>query len=73
MIGIVGAANATLTFMLGGSEEAVQRCKPVLSTMGKNLVHCGDTGSGQIAKICNNMLLGISMVGVSEAMNLGIK
>ncbi|MGF6964995.1 3-hydroxyisobutyrate dehydrogenase [Paraburkholderia sp. WC7.3g] len=69
--GTGGAAAGTLTFMVGGSASAYEQVKPVLSAMGKNLVHCGDTGTGQVAKICNNLVLGISMAGVAEAMSLG--
>jgi len=69
--GTGGAQAATLTFMVGASDELFENLKPVLAKMGKNIVHCGDTGTGQIAKICNNMLLGISMIGVAEAMALG--
>jgi 3-hydroxyisobutyrate dehydrogenase len=69
--GTLGAAAGTLTFMVGGSAAAYERLKPVLSAMGKNIVHCGDTGTGQIAKICNNLILGITMAGVAEAMSLG--
>lgn len=68
--GVNGAKLATLTFMVGGSEANFKRAQPVLQHMGKNLIHCGDVGTGQTAKICNNMLLAISMIGVSEAMNL---
>lgn len=57
---------------VGGSKEAFERSKEYLQAMGKNLVHCGDQGTGQVAKICNNLVLGISMIGVSEAMNLGM-
>ncbi|CAG8620506.1 11443_t:CDS:2 [Paraglomus brasilianum] len=72
--GTVGAEAATLTFMVGASSESdFHRAKPILSHMGKNIVHCGTVGTGQIAKMCNNMLLAISMIGVSEAMNLGIQ
>ena len=69
--GVTGAANATLTFMMGGDDAAVERARPVLEKMGKRLVHCGAAGTGQIAKICNNLILGISMIGVSEAFVLG--
>jgi len=69
--GVGGAQAASLTFMVGGSLEMFESIRPVLACMGKNIVHCGDAGSGQIAKICNNLILGISMVGVAEAMNLG--
>ena len=69
--GTVGAEAATLTFMVGGDTKAFTIAKPILENMGKNVVHCGAAGTGQVAKICNNMLLAISMIGVSEAMNLG--
>ncbi len=69
--GVGGAKAATLTFMVGGSTHAFERGKPVLECMGKRIVHCGEAGNGQVAKICNNMILGISMIGVSEAFVLG--
>jgi 3-hydroxyisobutyrate dehydrogenase len=69
--GTGGAAAGTLTFMVGGSAEAYERVKPVLSAMGRNIVHCGETGTGQVAKICNNLVLGITMAGVAEGMTLG--
>jgi len=69
--GTGGAAAGTLTFMVGASQELFVTLQPVLAQMGRNIVHCGEVGTGQIAKICNNLLLGISMVGVSEAMALG--
>ncbi|WP_219064319.1 3-hydroxyisobutyrate dehydrogenase [Pseudomonas sp. UMAB-08] len=69
--GTGGAQAGTLTFMVGASAEHFEVLKPILAQMGKNIVHCGDVGTGQIAKICNNMLLGISMIGVAEAMALG--
>jgi 3-hydroxyisobutyrate dehydrogenase len=69
--GTRGAEAATLTFMVGGETALFERIKPILAQMGKNIVHCGGAGTGQVAKICNNMLLGISMIGVAEAMNLG--
>lgn len=65
--GVAGAKAATLTFMVGGSEEAFQLASPILTLMGKKLIHAGGPGSGQAAKICNNMILGISMIAVSEA------
>ncbi|SUA55302.1 2-(hydroxymethyl)glutarate dehydrogenase [Oligella urethralis] len=71
--GTVGAQNATLTFMVGGSEAGFAKAKPILEAMGKNIVYCGEHGNGQVAKVANNMLLGISMIGVAEAMNLGVK
>ncbi|MFQ6573043.1 3-hydroxyisobutyrate dehydrogenase [Pseudomonas sp. UM16] len=69
--GTGGAAAGTLTFMVGASDELFATLQPVLAQMGRNIVHCGEVGTGQIAKICNNLLLGISMIGVSEAMALG--
>src|SRR5271169_4132035 len=69
--GVGGATAATLTFMVGGSHHAFARGKPVLERMGKRVVHCGDAGNGQVAKICNNMILGVSMIAVSEAFVLG--
>lgn len=65
--GVGGAQAATLTFMVGGSEAAFIRAKPVLEAMGKTIVHAGGPGNGQAAKICNNMILGVSMIVVSEA------
>jgi 3-hydroxyisobutyrate dehydrogenase len=65
--GVAGAENATLTFMVGGSEAGFARARPVLLQMGKAVIHTGPSGTGQAAKICNNMLLGISMIGVAEA------
>ena len=70
--GTAGAANATLTFIVGGESAHFERAKPLLSMMGKNLFHAGPSGCGQIAKICNNMLLAIHMIGSSEALNLGV-
>ncbi len=70
--GTVGAAAGTLTFMVGGEPDAFQRAQPILAAMGKNIVHCGAAGNGQVAKVANNMLLGISMIGVAEAMSLGV-
>ncbi|MBB4576316.1 3-hydroxyisobutyrate dehydrogenase [Rhizobium lentis] len=71
--GTGGASAGTLTFMAGGSPEAFARAKPILEAMGKKIVHCGEAGAGQAAKICNNMILGISMVGVCEAFVLAEK
>ncbi|HSH92383.1 MAG TPA: 3-hydroxyisobutyrate dehydrogenase [Ramlibacter sp.] len=68
--GVGGAAAGTLTFMVGGSETAFERAQPILKAMGKNLIHAGPAGAGQAAKICNNMLAGISMLAVSEALHL---
>ena len=70
--GTGGAAAGTLTFIVGGQAEAVARARPVLEKMGKNIFHAGEAGAGQVAKICNNMLLGILMAGTSEALALGV-
>ncbi len=71
--GTGGAKGATLTFMCGGDAKAFASAKPILEAMGKKIVHCGDGGAGQAAKICNNMILGISMIGVCEAFALAEK
>ena len=71
--GTGGAKGATLTFMCGGEDKAFAAAKPVLEKMGKKIVHCGGAGAGQAAKICNNMILGISMIAVSEAFALAEK
>jgi 3-hydroxyisobutyrate dehydrogenase len=71
--GTGGAKGATLTFMAGGAAPAFAAAKPVLEAMGKKIVHCGDAGAGQAAKICNNMILGISMIAVGEAFALAEK
>nr|PZN85800.1 MAG: 3-hydroxyisobutyrate dehydrogenase [Pseudomonadota bacterium] len=71
--GVGGAEAATLTLMAGGSAEAFEKARPALEKMGRRVVHCGDAGAGQAAKICNNMILGISMIGVCEAFNLAEK
>jgi 3-hydroxyisobutyrate dehydrogenase len=71
--GTGGAKGATLTFMCGAEDKAFALAKPVLEKMGKKIVHCGGDGAGQAAKICNNMILAISMIGVSEAFTLGEK
>jgi 3-hydroxyisobutyrate dehydrogenase len=69
--GVVGAAAGTLTFMVGGNQEDFATAKPILEAMGKRLVHCGTPGAGQAAKVCNNMILAVSMIAVSEAFVLG--
>lgn len=70
--GTGGAQAGTLTFMVGGEVLLFEKLKPVLEHMGKNIVHCGGSGNGQVAKVANNMLLGISMIATAEAMNLGV-
>jgi 3-hydroxyisobutyrate dehydrogenase len=71
--GVGGAQAGTLTFMVGGGDEAFARALPVLEKMGKTIVHAGGAGNGQAAKICNNMILGVSMIAVSEAFVLAEK
>ena len=68
--GVMGAKNATLTFLVGGSKDAFNLAKPLLEIMGKNIFHAGGLGCGNGAKICNNMALGISMIGASESLML---
>lgn len=71
--GVTGARNATLTFMVGGPAPAFARARPILAAMGQTIVHAGGAGNGQAAKICNNMILGVSMIAVSEAFLLAEK
>jgi 3-hydroxyisobutyrate dehydrogenase len=71
--GVGGAQAGTLTFMVGGADQAFARAKPILEAMGKTIVHAGGAGNGQAAKICNNMILGVSMIAVSEAFVLAEK
>jgi 3-hydroxyisobutyrate dehydrogenase len=70
--GTLGAAAGSLTFIVGGSASDLERARPVLAAMGKNIFHAGGNGAGQTAKICNNMLLGILMAGTAEALALGV-
>ncbi|MCW8452074.1 3-hydroxyisobutyrate dehydrogenase [Legionella quinlivanii] len=69
--GVAGAKAGTLTFMVGGREYALDKARTVLNSMGKLIIYAGNAGSGQAAKICNNMILGATMIAVSEAFNLG--
>lgn len=71
--GYLGAVAGTLTFMVGCEAKEFEKAKEFLVGMGKNIVHCGGVGSGLAAKLCNNMLLGITMAGTAEALNLGIR
>jgi len=71
--GVAGAENGTLTFMVGGPEEGFEKAEPILDVMGKKAVHAGGAGNGEAAKLCNNLLLAISMIGVSEAFTLARK
>lgn len=70
--GVGGAVAGTLTFIVGGDSEAYEQAKPILQNMGKNVFHAGGSGAGQTAKICNNMLLAIHMIGTAEALQLGV-
>lgn len=70
--GVAAATAGTLAFMCGGSKQAFARAKPILASMGKNIFHAGDSGAGQVAKVCNNMLLSVLMAGTCEALRLGI-
>lgn len=70
--GTAGAQAGTLTFMVGGDNSVVECIRPILEKMGKNIFHAGPSGAGQTVKVCNNMLLGIQMLGTSEALRLGI-
>ena len=71
--GVSGATAGTLTFMVGGETAAFERARPVLAQMGRTIVHAGLSGAGQAAKVCNNLMLGISMIGVAEAFALADK
>lgn len=71
--GVGGAAAGTLSFMVGGTDDGFTRAEKILKPMGKNIVHCGAAGAGQVAKICNNLVLGISMVGLNEGYNLALQ
>ncbi len=71
--GIKGAAEGTLTFMIGGDADALEKTKPLFDVMGQKAVHCGAAGAGQAAKICNNMILGITMLGTCEAFAMADK
>jgi len=71
--GVVGAQESTLTFIVGGAKNNVERARPLLEKMGSNIFHAGSNGAGQVAKVCNNMLLAIHMCGTAEAIALGVK
>ncbi|MGH1516640.1 3-hydroxyisobutyrate dehydrogenase [Chryseobacterium sp. JK1] len=71
--GTSGAQAGTLTFIVGGKQEDYEKARPILKCMGQNIFHAGESGAGQVAKICNNMLLAIHMIGTSEAINLGVR
>jgi len=71
--GVGGAEAGTLTFMVGGESHDYEAAKPILQAMGKNIVHCGGIGNGQVAKICNNMMLAVEMIATAEGMTLAAK
>ncbi len=70
--GVGGAVGGTLTFIVGGSDAGLEKARPILANMGKNIFHAGGPGAGQVAKICNNMLLSVLMTGTAEALQLGV-
>ncbi|VXD05092.1 NAD-dependent L-serine dehydrogenase [Pseudomonas sp. 8Z] len=70
--GTSGAAAATLTFMVGGDTEALEKARPILAAMGRNIFHAGPAGAGQVAKVCNNQVLAVQMIATAEAMALGV-
>lgn len=70
--GVGGAVNGTLTFIVGGSDQGLEQARPILESMGKNIFHAGEAGAGQVAKICNNMLLSVLMTGTAESLQLGV-
>jgi len=71
--GVTGASAGTLTYMIGGDEKNIEDAKPVLLQAGAKIFYCGGPGAGQIAKLCNNLILGVTMAGTAEAFNMGIK
>ena len=71
--GSVGARDATLTIMVGGPADLFEECKPILEAMGRNVIHCGDAGMGEVVKVVNNLIAGVSMAVVAEAFNIGVQ
>jgi 3-hydroxyisobutyrate dehydrogenase len=71
--GSVGARDATLTIMVGGPKDLFETCKPVLEAMGKNVIHCGENGMGEVVKVVNNLIAGVSMAVTAEAYNIGLR
>jgi 3-hydroxyisobutyrate dehydrogenase len=71
--GVPRAIDGTLTIMVGGDADLVERARPILGAMGANVIHIGPLGTGEVAKICNNLLAGVSMIAVAEAMTIGIR
>jgi 3-hydroxyisobutyrate dehydrogenase len=71
--GSVGARDATLTIMVGGPNDLFDECKPILEAMGKNVIHCGESGMGEVVKVVNNLIAGVSMAVTAEAYNIGLR
>ena len=71
--GSVGAEKATLTIMVGGPPDVFAECKPILEVMGRNVIHCGDTGMGEVVKVVNNLIAGVSLAAVAEGLNIGVR
>ncbi len=71
--GSIGARDATLTIMVGGPAELVEQCRPILEVLGRNVIHCGEIGMGEVVKVVNNLIAGVSLAVVAEAFNIGIK
>jgi 3-hydroxyisobutyrate dehydrogenase len=71
--GSVGARDATLTIMVGGPSDLFERCRPVLEAMGRNVIHCGENGMGEVVKVVNNLIAGVSMAVTAEAYNIGLR
>jgi 3-hydroxyisobutyrate dehydrogenase len=71
--GSIGARDATLTIMVGGPVDLFEECRPVLEALGRNVIHCGEIGMGEVVKVVNNLIAGVSMAVVAEAFNIGIK
>ena len=71
--GSIGARDATLTIMVGGPEDLFEQCKPILEALGRKVIHCGDIGMGEVVKVVNNLIAGVSMAVVAEAFNIGVQ
>lgn len=71
--GSIGARDASLTIMVGGPADLFEECRPVLEALGRNVIHCGDIGMGEVVKVVNNLIAGVSMAAVAEAFNIGVK
>jgi 3-hydroxyisobutyrate dehydrogenase len=71
--GSIGARDATLTIMVGGPVDLMQECRPILETLGRTIIHCGDVGMGEVVKVVNNLIVGVSMAAVAEGFNIGVR